>query len=211
MYARLIAYVCLSQFALSASLPGTSIPRKQSLIVFLKSTDQQDPSIMLAMRDEVRKLLKPTGYEIEFRSDSGGSPVSGRVVVTEFKGQCLAAAHQDDTLRSPDLATTAISNGHILPFSQVHCAAISRLLTPELIDKHVVQRQILFGRSLGRIVAHEIYHILADDTHHEAHGIAKSHFSSKDLLSSHFEFNESSIERMSDVPQLPVHVGGGGE
>lgn len=204
MYARLFAYVCLSQFALSASLPGPVIPRKQSLVVFLKGTEQQDASTILNMRDEVRKLLKPAGYDIEFRSEMGVTPVSGRMIVAEFKGQCHAAAHQDEILQHPDLATTAVSNGHVLPFSQMHCPAISRLLTPDLIDKQLTHRQMLFGRSLGRILAHELYHILSGETGHEHEGIAKSHFSAKDLLSGRFSFEEAALERMSGNPPVPV-------
>lgn len=204
MYARFFAYVCLSQFALSASLPGPVIPRKQPLVVFLKGTEQQDASIILNMRDEVRKLLKPAGYDIEFRSVVGVTPVSGRVIVAEFKGQCQAAAHQDEILQRQDLATTAVSNGQILPFSQMHCAAISRLLTPDLIDKQLVHRQMLFGRSLGRILAHEMYHILSGQTGHENEGVAKSHFSAKDLLRGRFSFEDAALERMSGVPPAPV-------
>lgn len=204
MYARLFAYVCLSQFALCASVPGPVVPKKHPLVVFLRGTEQQDTFTILAMRDEVRKLLKPAGYDVEFRSVTGAEPILGPLIVAEFQGQCSAAAHRDDTLRNFNLATTDISNGRILPFSHVHCPVVSRLLTGDLMEKPLAQRQMLFGRSLGRIVAHEIYHILADEPGHQDHGIAKSHFSARELLDARFSFNEAALDRMSGQQALPL-------
>ena len=197
MSARLFAFVCLSQFALCSSLPGPVAPKKQSLVVFLKGSDAQDQLTLLSMREEVQKLLAPIGYSVEFRTKLNG-PVSGHLVVTEFKGQCTSGVESFGPERL-DLATTTVQNGHVLPFSQVHCPVVSRLLTSSLENAPAGLRQSLFGRSLGRILAHEFFHILADECGHQNEGIAKSHFSARELLSPHFSFEEGALERMAST------------
>jgi hypothetical protein len=89
---------------------------------------------------------------------------------------------------------------------------VSRLLTPSLESAPAQMRQSLFGRSLGRILAHELFHILADECGHQNEGIAKSHFSARELLSSHFSFEEDALERMaSTAPPIDAHRRGSSE
>lgn len=203
MLARLFAFVCLSQFALCSRLPEPVVPLQRTLVVFLKGAAGLNPSSLLAMKREIQNLAGSAGFEIEFRT-AGTNPVSGMLVVTEFKGECRAGASVAEaapTART-DLATTAVSDGHILPFSQVNCPLISRLLAPELAKRNPVLRDTLYGRALGRILAHEIYHILADVTQHTTTGVAKSQFTADDLLTPQFAFEDSALQRMSPSPVL---------
>ena len=64
-------------------------------------------------------------------------------------------------------------------------------------------RDVMVGRSVGRVMAHELYHILANETHHSAEGVAKTSFSSAELLAAHFHFDEVALGRIStDRPLL---------
>jgi hypothetical protein len=44
------------------------------------------------------------------------------------------------------------------------------------------ERQKAFGIALGRVVAHELYHILARTTAHAGHGLAKASESLEELV-----------------------------
>jgi hypothetical protein len=44
------------------------------------------------------------------------------------------------------------------------------------------------GRALGRVLAHELYHIFANTTRHAADGVGKPAYSVADLLSADFRF-----------------------
>jgi hypothetical protein len=205
MFARLFAFVCISQFALCSSLPGPVITRKQTLVVFLKGAADQSAASLLEMKQETRKLLKPTGYDIEFLTTLDGSPITGRLVVAEFKGQCSVGEAPHDSSEGLDLATTAVANGHILPFSELHCAVLSHLLAPALSYVPSAKRESLLGRSLGRILAHELFHILADEPGHENEGVAKRSFSAQDLLSKHFSFEERALDRIAAM-KIPAEL-----
>ncbi|HYR43293.1 MAG TPA: hypothetical protein VER98_09735 [Terriglobia bacterium] len=54
----------------------------------------------------------------------------------------------------------------------------------------------VLGRALGRVAAHEIYHIVAQTTEHQESGIAKAAFSVRDLTANRFELDSSSLWRM---------------
>jgi len=49
---------------------------------------------------------------------------------------------------------------------------------------------------MARLLAHELYHILAQTDDHTMVGIAKARFSTADLLADHFDFEASALERL---------------
>jgi hypothetical protein len=51
-------------------------------------------------------------------------------------------------------------------------------------------------RALGRVIAHEIYHILAQTTEHDESGVAKAAFSLEDLMVDGFAFNPAGLQRL---------------
>ena len=77
-------------------------------------------------------------------------------------------------------------DGKVLPFAAVDCDRIRSLLGTALSYSRS-QASSLMGRAMARVLAHEIYHILADTTKHTSHGVTKRQFGTDDLL----------VERMS--------------
>jgi hypothetical protein len=92
------------------------------------------------------------------------------------------AAADDLAPHDKSLATTAITDSRVLPFSTVNCGALTRALQPVLVKEPGAQRDLLYGRALARVIAHELYHALSRTTCHAHSGIAKSAFSRDDLL-----------------------------
>jgi hypothetical protein len=173
--------------------------------VFLKGTESQLPGTVQEMRQEVQQLMADT-YAIDFRTRQDLTPVSGQLVVMELQGVC--GSESDIKIADgDDLATTSVADGHVQPFSKVNCGTVSALLAPGLIAFPASQRPMLIGRSLGRIVAHELYHILADETRHVHSGVAKASFSTGELLSANFTFEESALERIADRPVVVAEAG----
>jgi hypothetical protein len=66
------------------------------------------------------------------------------------------------------------------------------------------QREYTYGRAIARLLAHEIYHIVAQTREHTRAGIAKEHFSANDLLAEHFEFEPSTSAAMRKLRTLPA-------
>jgi hypothetical protein len=49
-----------------------------------------------------------------------------------------------------------------------------------------VDRDRVLGRALGRVLAHELYHILSGTKRHSARGLAKASFAVDELISDRF-------------------------
>ena len=91
------------------------------------------------------------------------------------------------------LASTPVSDGRILPFSDVECDRIRRYIAPEVSSNDTDKRETVYGKALGRVVAHELYHIFAGTPVHAKEGVARSFHTRHDLTAKQFRFapNES--------------------
>jgi hypothetical protein len=124
--------------------------------------------------------------------------------VVDLNGICALpvgyAAGNAPAASGNSLATTNVTDGHVLPFSAVNCAALSRVLAPALLRDAGAQRDFLYGRAMARVVAHELYHVLMRTTEHGRAGIARGCFSVEDLVAERFEFEATVLARMRRKP-----------
>jgi hypothetical protein len=81
-----------------------------------------------------------------------------------------------------------VSDGVILPFADVDCWAVRSFIQKELFEMRTADRAQAFGRALGRVVAHELYHIFANTPRHGSKGVGQAFFSARDLLADDFQF-----------------------
>jgi hypothetical protein len=167
---------------------------------------------------ELQRVLAPAGLDLEWRTpaeDGKQRQDAGRLVVGSFDGNCSVETlpHSPATPMGQTgvLAETAVSNNRILPYFRVDCTRIIRTLAPTLGHLSVPFRSEVFGRAVARVIAHEIYHILAQTADHEASGLAKSQLSREELISSRFDLSPASLRRMqaSFPPGTPGVPSGG--
>jgi hypothetical protein len=115
--------------------------------------------------------------------------VPGALVVVTAEGSCSPNTDESMVPENKPLASTQDSNGHVLPFVWVKCGVLNALLAPGL-HGHPADQDAKYGRALGRVLAHEFFHILAQTPHHADSGIAQSSVSERNLLGTSFEFDE---------------------
>lgn len=142
------------------------------------------------MRAEVQRLLAPAGLDVVWKTTAERK--SGEefelVAVASFDGSCSSPAPAP-AAASVSLADTSISDGRILPFFHVDCPRLLQMFGTQ------VESSIL-GRALGRVIAHELYHIVGQTVEHHDNGVAKAVFSIRDLKNPRFDFDAWSIDRM---------------
>jgi hypothetical protein len=182
----------------SVCLPAQEGGNDASVAVYLKLGDDSSARILEHMKKEVGQLLRPTGVKLDWRmlSDARFHEEFQSVVVARFEGPCTTAfdPYAANANHKPaPLADTPVQDGHVLPFTRVDCAAVTRLTGPMLAGEAGARRDFLYGRALGRVLAHEIYHVLGQTRTHEDNGVAKPAFHARELLSETFAFNEPAI------------------
>jgi len=138
------------------------------------------------MQREVDKLLKPAGVTVNWRlvRENHGVETHSRLVVLKFIGACRAdwsvQTHGDDGAAVGD---TQVAEGRVLPFSEVRCDVVRQALSYLAPASSKEQRQEALGLAMGRVVAHELYHVLARTTSHAEKGLAKASQTLRDLIS----------------------------
>ena len=151
-----------------------------------------------SLETELQRVMTPAGIDIVWRSGTdSGAAEPGYIVVGSFSGECSAErTAQAGFSVQKALADTAVQNERILPYFRVDCGRLLSQLSPLLGRVSAPLRADLLGRAMARVIAHEIYHILAQTPEHAHDGLAKPQFSLKDLTATRFDLNSASLHRL---------------
>jgi len=116
------------------------------------------------------------------------------------------------------LGWTHLSDGALLPFADVDCEKIRRFIAPAVAGGEDRERDLLLGRALARVLAHEMYHIFANTSRHTAFGLAKPFYTAYELIGDSFTFHEKDrkllregkLKNLISIRERQAHFGGGG-
>ena len=144
------------------------------------------------LKAEVDSIMRPSGLRFTWRKlpAAGYSEVSVELAVITFKGRCDVTGLSPHGSDPGPLGWTHISDGVILPFAEVDCQSLRGFIQRRLLRMPAVGREAAYGRALGRVLAHELYHIFANTTRHGSCGVGKSKFTAEELLSPEFQLAE---------------------
>ena len=178
---------------LAGVLPGRSETRVATFApITLYTQFEQAPSagVMHALQEEVESLMAPIGLRFAWRDlgETGGHEVSAELAVVTFKGRCNVAGLTTRSHVEGALGWTHVSDGQILPFTDVSCDRVREFTQSGLLVFRAEDRAAKYGRALGRVLAHELYHIFANTTRHGSIGVAKESYNMQDLLADDFQF-----------------------
>ena len=181
-----------------AVLPATGQPAGAPIApieLYTQFQPQQQPpaEILEAVRNEVETIMAPTGLHFEWRAIAGvrGDEVSVELAVITFKGRCnLDGLPQSEGGYMGALGWTHVSDGVILPFTDIDCDGIRRFLRHGLMQVNPKSRSMAYGRAIARVLTHELYHIFADTKRHASEGVGKPAYTARELLEEDFRFGE---------------------
>lgn len=163
--------------------------------VVLQFDADRSGSAVEAMQAEVRHIFRDADVQFDFRSAATVDSTVADLVVLRFKGQCrmdLFPAAYDE--RGP-FAETYVTDGNVLPFGQVHCDRVRSSVRGAMRGSDLKHGDATYGRALGRVVAHEIYHMLAKRRGHSASGVNRSALTAAQLVAPTLELTHANIER----------------
>jgi len=171
--------------------------------VYLDFDQPASRTATAAMQKEAADALRLQGFDIAWRmvAENQGDEVFERLVVVKFTGACASEGFLRPTREILVLGTTEVSSGQVLPYSQVHCDEVRRLLPAFEFATDRSRGDVGLGRAFGRVLAHELYHVLMGTTHHSSAGLAKAIQSTDDLKSDEFFFDQTDwpVAQTSDM------------
>lgn len=187
---------------------STAVCESQILTLVFSPEAPSSTRALEEMKRETARLVSPAEYSFTWLKK--GATALGdsfeQLVVIQFRGACQSRVDSDVlSMESGSLANTAVSGGQVLPFVYVDCDRTRRLMAPAIAALPRGARETLFGRALGRVLAHELYHVLAQTTDHKDQGVSKPCFRLADLVSTRFRFDAVSLAQMRPAP--PIQTG----
>ncbi len=184
-----------------AAVPAFGETGAHAAPIALYADFQTEPqqNVVDAARDELRSIMTPIGLNFDWRPISEAqNQISAELVVVSFKGACdiddLAAV----PVPNAALGWTHLSEGVILPFSDIDCSAIHRFVQVDLRKIRKARQAEAYGRAVGRVLAHELYHVFANTQHHGSIGIGKAAYTVEELLSPTFRFETHETRALKD-------------
>lgn len=176
----------------------------QSIAVFIDFENLPSQKIIAAMEREVGSIMLPAGLTFSWRTldPAGNNSSFADLVVIKFNGSCsgsfapfseLGPAERDNTL-----ASTTVTDGRVLHFTEVHCDELRRYLAQDTGSLREKERERLYGQALGRIISHEMYHIFAGTEKHSSGGVARACHSRRELVQPVFNFDEKETKMLRE-------------
>lgn len=186
--------------ALSATvLSGQSgdEPAENQITIYTRFDRLPSSDSIDQMKIELESIILPLGLRLDWRrlDSATGREVLAEILVVNFKGACQCG----ETIprgRSGALGWTHVSEGEVLPFTDVDCDSIKKLMRAPLTFAPLPQRDRLLGKAMARVLAHEMYHFLTNTTRHAATGIAKPFFGPAELACPHLGFEDAQIRHV---------------
>jgi hypothetical protein len=178
----------------SEGLPELTAP----LTLVVTSEQPMREATATAMHQELAKLMKQASIQIEWMQLSDFKPGTDvhDLVLVKFRGSCQitpAEVYLDE--RGP-LAFTHTSDGEVLPFSEVLCDRVGVAARSAMEGGEFGRRDVLLGRALARVLAHELYHIKGQAHDHGKEGVARHSLTGRDLIGETLSFAPADARRM---------------
>jgi hypothetical protein len=165
--------------------------------IFLDFEQSPSESSLQAMQREVAAVLSETGAEFSWHLLNAERALQtfDDLAVLRFGGSCRAGKFTagEASLERVTLGSTEVASEGVTPYSRVECGQLQSSLAGMLATFCPTDRDGVFGRALGRVVAHELYHILGRTTEHTHGGVSKALQTPFDLVRQDFHLDPQAL------------------
>ena len=146
--------------------------------VVLQFDDRYSELSISEMKTEAQALVKDSGVVLSWRRMDrlSSSEAFPRMVVVRLRGTCDMSLPVPPSSPGP-LGSTYMLGGEPGPFSDIECDRIRSSVgaQPERGD-------LALGRALGRVLAHELHHVIDRTRRHTARGYMRQSLSAAELV-----------------------------
>lgn len=185
----------------SSAAPGAEPDHNSpsDVTVVLHFRNSCAPRTVQEMELEASRILDSSGFRLGW-AIFGEHPHDSypNVVVMTFRGDCrVGLAPADDPGPGP-YAITHMTDGDILPFGEVECDRVAYAVRTAIAPGAYSIADELMGRALGRVVAHEMIHMLTRSARHGNEGVGSSALTGKQLIEESLGLSGYDIGRLEE-------------
>jgi hypothetical protein len=141
------------------------------------------------MEREAGAALKNTGLTFAWKTQDSLTPDAEfkSLLVFKMKGRCTADPSPMLIDERGPLGMAYVSDGQVLSFGEIECDRVNRSVQRILPRGQSERTERLYGRALGRVVAHEMYHMLSGKTKHSKSGLTQAALTADELTANHMD------------------------
>jgi hypothetical protein len=171
-------------------MAGAAAAAEPRLVVVLAFEEEASDTVLSAMQGEVDRIFARARADVDVLVLRGSLEVrhADRIIHMDVKGTCTSAFLR--RRRTP--ATLAAMFGvdrELQPIGSLDCRALSAYIgtvTPTV-----------YGRALGRVLAHEIYHYITQRREHSERGLFAPALSDISLTGSELSFTDNDLNTLN--------------
>lgn len=165
--------------------------------VLLSYPPSTPEAVIESLKAETEESVRDAGIEIEWRPGgaAAANEVFDRVLSLTLTGRCVPT-RADLPRTSRALGLTHISDGTVLPFVEIDCNTVLRVMESGSPRVSPFIPPSVFGRALGRVTVHEIHHVLTASSWHDHEGLTKATFTRTDLTIGGLRLVDAAVHRL---------------
>jgi hypothetical protein len=151
------------------------------------------------MQREAERVLDSSGVRLRWNR-LGAEAVETDLVLMTFTGSCRFGVSPARPKEPGPYAVTQIVDGRITPFGKVNCDRVVSSAFDAMSPDDYTRGDRLIGRAIGRVVAHELIHMLTGSRRHGNKGIEKPALTGEELIAA------SLSSSMLDIYRVKQHI-----
>jgi hypothetical protein len=152
------------------------------------------------MEREAQGILKPSGLRLDWRLRTDASLDSyNDLVVVRFKGACKVEPVPYVYDELGPLAFTYATDGTLQPFGEVACDQVAASVRSAMAGSDFKHADVLMGRALGRVLVHELVHMLTKSARHGHEGVERQALSGRELISASLPLSALDLDRLRQI------------
>ena len=155
------------------------------------------------MKQETQGILKSAGLRLDWKSsDEAAASTFSDLVVVRFNGACEMPPPPlyDELGEIGPLGSTYETDGRVQPFTEIACDRIGAFVRSGLHGGNPKKADQLIGKALGRVVAHELVHMLTGEKNHSHEGVFEPRLTVEQLVAGELPLSPADIERLRSRP-----------
>ncbi len=192
---RLCLLACLATPYATQLAASQEAPSDVTVIVDIKGPYSQ--IAIKEMQREATQIIHTSGVRLDWqRRENIANTVFNDLVVMTFKGSCTFDPAPPIYDELGPYAITRTANGEVQPFGEVDCDRVVNSVRTAMFGEDYSRGELLIGRALGRVVAHELVHMLTRSGQHAHDGVQKAALSGKQLISRSLPLSAMDVDRL---------------
>jgi len=195
-YAPFCVLIAVVALRLSAE---SLVPLPPALTIILDFKQAQSSRVVEEMKRSTEEILAGSGVHLDWRLRAEvGSESFPELVLVTFKGKCLVDNRTDGAFIPGPLASTHVAEGRVQPFADVFCDNVAALTRAAIAAGAFGSADPLMGRALGKVLAHELMHMITKSEAHGTSGVGKAALTGRQLVDHETALDAGDLDRIRE-------------